>query len=208
METVTAWNCHPDCPVRILDEQTGELKSGKAAKGGHKRSAENMEEAAEDGSMVFGGGKGMAGTSSTDDAGTLYGDKGGASRFFYQAKASKSEREAGLEGMDEKLFAQSNGGQTDTQSGEERYDTKEGIGLNKVKKRKNIHPTVKPVALMEYLCRLITPPGGVVLDPFMGSGTTGIAAIREGFAFIGIEKMDEYLPIAKARIEHALRGDQ
>lgn len=130
------------------------------------------------------------------------------SRFIYQAKASKSEREAGLEALDEKLFAQSNGGQTDTETGEERYDAKEGIGLNKVKKRKNIHPTVKPVALMEYLCRLITPPGGVVLDPFMGSGTTGIAATKEGFNFIGIEKSDEYLPIAKARIEHALRGDQ
>ncbi len=66
----------------------------------------------------------------------------------------------------------------------------------------NKHPTVKPVAVMAYLCRLVTPPGGLVLDPFMGSGTTGVAALREGFRFIGIEKEAEYFEIAKARIEH------
>jgi len=104
------------------------------------------------------------------DAG--YGDSGGASRFFYCAKSSKAEREAGLEHMPKK--------------GE----------------RANTHPTVKPIALMRYLCKLITPPGGVVLDPFTGSGTTGIAAIQEGFEFIGIEKEAEYVEIARARIEH------
>lgn len=67
----------------------------------------------------------------------------------------------------------------------------------------NIHPTVKPTDLMAYLCRLVTPPGGVVLDPFMGSGSTGKAAIREGFQFIGIEREAEYLAIARARIEAA-----
>ena len=67
---------------------------------------------------------------------------------------------------------------------------------------KNIHPTVKPVDLMKYLCRLVTPPEGVVLDPFMGSGTTGIAAKVEGFNFIGIERDAEYLAIAEARIGH------
>jgi DNA modification methylase len=66
----------------------------------------------------------------------------------------------------------------------------------------NKHPTVKPVAVMAYLCRLVTPPDGLVLDPFMGSGTTGVAALREGFRFIGIEKEAEYFDIAKARIEH------
>jgi predicted RNA methylase len=66
----------------------------------------------------------------------------------------------------------------------------------------NIHPTVKPVALMKYLCRLVTPPNGIVLDPFMGSGTTGIAAKVEGFDFIGIEMDAEYLEIAEARIGH------
>lgn len=69
--------------------------------------------------------------------------------------------------------------------------------------RKNIHPTVKPINLMRYLCRLVTPPGGTVLDPFMGSGTTGIAATMEGFHFIGIEREEEYLEIARQRIAHA-----
>ena len=67
---------------------------------------------------------------------------------------------------------------------------------------KNIHPTVKPIDLMRYLCRLITPPGGTVLEPFMGSGSTGIGAIKEGFDFIGIEREEEYFEIAKARIEY------
>jgi len=72
----------------------------------------------------------------------------------------------------------------------------------------NNHPTVKPTDLMAYLCRLVTPPGGVVLDPFMGSGSTGKACMREGFEFIGIELEAEYLAIAKARIEHEQRLPQ
>jgi site-specific DNA-methyltransferase (adenine-specific) len=67
----------------------------------------------------------------------------------------------------------------------------------------NTHPTVKPTDLMRYLCRLVTPPDGIVLDPFMGSGSTGKAAILEGFQFIGIERDAEYLAIAEARISHA-----
>lgn len=69
--------------------------------------------------------------------------------------------------------------------------------------RANIHPTVKPTDLMRYLCRLVTPPGGIVLDPFTGSGSTGKAAILEGFQFVGIEREAEYIEIARARIEHA-----
>jgi DNA modification methylase len=68
---------------------------------------------------------------------------------------------------------------------------------------RNHHPTVKPTALMRYLCRLVTPPRGIVLDPFMGSGSTGKAAILEGFQFIGIEREEEYIKIAKARIDNA-----
>jgi len=68
----------------------------------------------------------------------------------------------------------------------------------------NFHATVKPADLMRYLCRLVTPPGGVVLDPFMGSGSTGKAAILEGFRFIGCEREAEYLDIARARIEAAV----
>jgi site-specific DNA-methyltransferase (adenine-specific) len=65
----------------------------------------------------------------------------------------------------------------------------------------NGHPTVKPTELMRYLCRLVTPPGGVVLDPFMGSGSTGKAAVLEGFRFIGIEREAEYLEIARHRVQ-------
>jgi len=100
-----------------------------------------------------------------------FGDSGGASRFFYTAKASRSEREAGLGG-----------------SGE----------------RQNTHPTVKPIALMRWLVRLVTPPGGVVLDPFMGSGSTGVAAILEGARFIGVELVPAYAELAWARIVNAL----
>ena len=70
---------------------------------------------------------------------------------------------------------------------------------------RNIHPTVKPLALMRWLCKLTTPPGGKILDPFTGSGSTGCAAVAEGFRFIGIEKEGEYAAIAEQRIAHAVR---
>lgn len=95
-------------------------------------------------------------------------DSGGASRFFYVAKASRSERNKGLE--------------------------------------RNIHPTVKPVQLMRYLIRLVTPKGGTVLDPFLGSGTTAVAAIEEGVAWIGCEREAEYLDIIRARVAAAQPG--
>ena len=100
--------------------------------------------------------------------GQSHGDTGGASRFFYVAKASRSERNKGLE--------------------------------------RNIHPTVKPVDLMRYLIRLVTPKGGTVLDPFLGSGTTAVAAIEEGVAWIGCEREPEYLEIIKARVAAAQPG--
>jgi site-specific DNA-methyltransferase (adenine-specific) len=78
-------------------------------------------------------------------------------------------------------------------------------GNERVTARANHHPTVKPTDLMRYLCRLVTPPNGTVLDPFMGSGSTGKAAILEGFRFIGIEREAEYLEIARARIDHVTK---
>jgi|13_taG_2_1085334.scaffolds.fasta_scaffold00082_3 site-specific DNA-methyltransferase (adenine-specific) len=124
-----------------------------------------------------------------------FGDSGSAARFFYCAKASKSERNAGLEEFDERQMGRNQssleGGKMLTGSGNERSNVKQ-----------NFHPTVKPIALMEYLCRMITPRGGVVLDPFMGSGTTGIAALRLGFEFIGIEMDKDYADLATARIAH------
>jgi site-specific DNA-methyltransferase (adenine-specific) len=79
-------------------------------------------------------------------------------------------------------------------------------GMNTAKLRGNHHPTVKPTDLMRYLCRLVTPPRGVVLDPFMGSGSTGKAALLEHFQFVGIERDPEYFEIAKARIDYARKS--
>lgn len=137
--------------AKALDEQTGELKSGKL-------SPDNNVQAT----------TGWSGGSQANRVkNTFESNSGGASRFFYVAKASTSERNGGLS------------------------------------EAKNIHPTVKPVKLMEYLVRLITPPNGIVLDPFMGSGTTGIAASNEGVGFIGIELSPEYFTIAENRINGA-----
>lgn len=114
----------------------------------------------------------------------------GVSRFFYTAKASKSEREAGLEDFPLKKAG--------AMSGEE---TREDRPTNHPM-RANVHPTVKPIDLMRYLIRLITPPHGTVLDPFMGSGSTGCAAALEGVSFIGIEREPEYFAIAQQRVAY------
>lgn len=118
-------------------------------------------------------------------------DVGSAARFFYCAKASREERNRGCETLDKKPLLWSSG----TQS----LGTFQSEGTDR--SARNFHPTVKPIALMRYLCRLVTPPGGTVLDCFMGSGSTGIAALQEGFNFIGIEVNTEYVEIARARIE-------
>jgi site-specific DNA-methyltransferase (adenine-specific) len=131
---------------------------------------------------------------------------GSAARFFYCAKASVKDREEGLGDLPYGTLAYSNGAQAADNDGADEYTGgSTDIGLNNIKKRKNTHPTVKHTELMRYLCRLITPPNGVVLDAFMGSGSTGKAAMLEGFNFIGIEMEAEYLNIAKVRIEHASR---
>ncbi len=122
-----------------------------------------------------------------------YGDSGSASRFFYCAKASKADRDAGCDGMN--LVG----------PGRTCYDPNYHEGGGKLPPRTgNHHPTVKPTELMRYLCRLVTPPGGVVMDPFTGSGSTGRGAILEGFRFVGIEREAEYVAIARARIEDAV----
>jgi site-specific DNA-methyltransferase (adenine-specific) len=115
---------------------------------------------------------------------------GDAARFFYCAKASKRDRDEGLDGF-EAIKAGTLNMRTDSHS------ERNGMTTNP---RANNHPTVKPTDLMRYLCRLVTPPNGTVLDPFTGSGSTGKAAILEGFNFIGIEREAEYVEIAKARI--------
>lgn len=116
---------------------------------------------------------------------------GSAARFFYCAKASRKDRNEGLPSSDKPAV-----GTNATMREREIADWSTRNG--------NHHPTVKPTDLMAYLVRLVTPPGGVVLDPFMGSGSTGKAAMREGFRFIGCELSEEYLAIARARIEYEL----
>lgn len=124
-----------------------------------------------------------------------YKDSGGASRFFYCAKASKAERNAGCEGLEEKSGAKQ------FNEGMEGKIRSDGTIIKNAPVQTNHHPTVKPLKLMEYLCILTkTPTGGVVLDPFMGSGTTGIACQNTGRDFIGIEMDAEYIEIAKARL--------
>jgi len=121
-----------------------------------------------------------------------------ASRFTYCAKASKADRDEGLDHMAKDVVRVTNTGHTGNPSARN--------GERTFNPRANNHPTVKPTALMRYLCRLVTPPGGTVLDPFMGSGSTGKAAVLEGFEFIGIEREAEYVAIAEARIVEAQKS--
>ena len=131
-------------------------------------------------------------------------DTGSAARFFYAAKASKSDRDEGLADMPDRVLAMSNQAKAEQARGNLNAATS---GMNSGKIRKNNHPTVKPTELMRYLCRLVTPPGGTVLDPFMGSGSTGKATLKEGFKFVGIELDEEhgYFDIACARIRSAVK---
>ena len=119
-------------------------------------------------------------------------DSGGASRFFYCPKTSKTDRNEGLEHLP-------------ISRPDERTETGMGSFVDKgIQPQQNIHPTVKPTALMLYLIRLVTPKGGTTLDPFMGSGSTGKAAVRGGFDFVGIEMDKEYMEIATARIQYEI----
>ena len=147
------------------------------------------------------------------DPKTFESNSGSASRFFYAAKCSSKDRHDGCDGLESNTEAhnlssnacgrcglriKANGSGVKCECGELR----ETIQLPR---KGNHHPTVKNVALMTYLCRLITPPNGLILDPFMGSGSTGKAAMLEGFHFVGIEKEPEYFEIAEKRIAHALK---
>jgi len=124
-------------------------------------------------------------------------DTGSAARFFYCAKASKADRDEGLSNPATPFvqFQTGNGASGKPSSLSEGRNTE----------YRNHHPTVKPTALMRYLCRLVTPPGGTVLDPFTGSGSTGKAAVLEGFEFIGIEREAKYVELARARVLAAQR---
>lgn len=159
-----------------LDAQTGELTSGKLA-----REQQNG----------FGGTVNAYGTGERGGYNDYPGDTGGASRFFYCAKTSRAERNAGLEDFESKPLNWS--------SGEQSPGTFQSEGTEKASR--NHHPTIKPIDLMRWLLRMVTPPNGLIVDPFVGSGTTGCAAVLEGFDFVGIEREADYVEIAKARLE-------
>ncbi len=188
--------CSEGCAVAELDRQS-------LAGGMHSAGKQRTSKRTDTKTGMFGmeGGEGHR-----------IGDSGGASRFFacfpptrfrYQSKASKADRNAGLEGMPD--IARSGGAQAALARGEE-YDNVDGF--NKTIKTKNHHPTVKSTKLMEYLIKMITPPEGVVLDPFMGSGSTGVAALRAGFGFCGIEMGEEYFDIAATRIVNEMEEEK
>jgi len=130
-----------------------------------------------------------------------YNDSGSASRYFYCAKASKKDRNDGCEDFELKGKVFNGQNLTATIDGfkdgsvEDKFTTKPSA---------NNHPTVKPTDLMAYLCRLVTPPNGLILDPFNGSGSTGKAAMRENFNYVGIDLSQEYLDISKARIDNEI----
>lgn len=148
IEEVADWRCVEGCPVRMLDEQSGDAGAAARASGAQ---------------LV--GGSGFCNRGKNRGGAPFYADRGGASRFFYCSKATRRERGEG-----------------------------------------NDHPTVKPLDLMRYLVRLVTPAGGVVLDPFMGSGSTGLAAVAEGRGFVGIENVEKHYRIARCRIDGARRA--
>lgn len=173
--------CAEGCAVKELDRQSGTLKSPKPYQRSAKRSANLFEGGVADG-----------------DGGKNFGDNGGASRFFYCAKASRADRNSGLEGMPERVLA--------TSTGQTRPNKPARLGADPYAVQApvaNHHPTVKSTQLMRYLCKLVTPPGGRILDPFAGSGSTGVAALREGFEFTGIEQNPVYAEIARSRIDEA-----
>ena len=132
--------------------------------------------------LVGGFGKGDIYGDGMTALGATQGDKGGASRFFYCPKADREERNRGVYTDAAQVFGPGT------------------LPGSLSKPMQNTHPTVKPVELMRWLCRMVTPKGGTVLDPFTGSGSTGVAAMREGFEFIGVEREAEYVEIARARI--------
>ena len=167
---------NPMCPCYLIDEQSGVSKSSKSNKI-YQNDASNR--------VVANSAGGQRSPEST------YADKGGASRFFYVAKVSKKERNLGLDEFESKIIEGRDEGQDATSVAYKKRPTP----------TKNNHPTLKPINLMTYLCRLVTPEGGIVLDPFMGSGSTGIAACLEGFRFVGMEMDEDYFKIAEARIE-------
>jgi DNA modification methylase len=177
--------CAPGCPVAELDRQSGET--------GQQGDVTGREPSAKTDNILC--------AYAERHPAAARGDSGGASRFFpvfrYVAKPARSERDAGLHDLEAVSGNDVTGREPDSVGAKSpRAGTTQAA-------RRNIHPTVKPVALMEWLVQLVTPRGGTVLDPFLGSGSTGCAAVRLGFSFVGIEREAEYVALAERRIRLA-----
>lgn len=170
-------NHDPGCPVRHLDEQSGVVKSGSRKAGAHK---------------IFGGGA-VYGATMQGDLPAITGDSGGASRFFYCAKAPSSQRPDYI--FERSLFT---AGELAVWEAEHGQLPPDGT--------KVAHPTVKPLDLMRWLCRLVTPAGGLIVDPFLGSGSTAEAATAEGFRWAGAERNLPYWPLIEQRVARASSG--
>jgi DNA modification methylase len=178
-ETVEVWECTDLCPVVRIDQQSGIRKNGGRNDGKLRNP------------------KGITNFASTGCSTSYAGDSGGASRYFptfrYQAKPSRKEREAGLGEQPDAILNRVNPGGIE-------HDPRWAPVIVK-----NNHPTVKSIELMKYLCTMVTPPGGYILDPFAGSGSTGCAAVQLGFGFYGCEKdakNERFVEIARARIRY------
>lgn len=174
----------PGCAVRLVDDQSGTLTSGTNA----VRSREGYFGAGN----ARNGGLGKAG-----DVQTTYGDTGGASRFFYTAKAARSERDAGIRDFAPLYFPRARS---------LRKRLQQDLSGRWLDRCANKHPTVKPVDLMRWLVRLVTPAGGTVLDPFGGSGTTPVACEHEGFRSVAVDLSPYHVGITACRVAHAVRA--
>lgn len=189
-ETVAVWRCSPGCPVASIAAQSRVSRCPDAIKRGSRGEMGNWR---------------MGGQQAAS-----HGDTGTAARFFmafqpdppdaliYVPKVSRSEREAGCEAIP----PMTGGAAVDREEGSAGAASPRAGSSRTARAVHNNHPTVKPIALMRYLCRLVARPGQTVLDPFCGSGSTGIGALQEGCSFIGIEREARSLDIAAARILH------
>ena len=181
---IEVYECVEGCPVAELDKQSGFSSTKRNEKPSSVRDEANT----------------WGGTIQQNRGARGHTDAGGASRFFFVAKANKKDRNEGLGELAEEKGKVFNG-KSETGAGKAEGSVEDKFSTAP---QKNFHPTVKPTSLMKYLVEMVTPVGGVVLDPFTGSGSTGKAAVQAGVGFIGIEMTKEYLPIIVGRIIHEI----
>lgn len=202
-DVITEYECAGDCPVRALDEQSGEsFSSGHVRANGEFKSQSKGRDTPHNTKGVADAGTASRFFPQTEWCPQL----DDATRFLYEPKAPRAERDAGLESFRKRSGAQSTNrkeGQASLQSPRSGAGRKGGM--------RNPHPTVKPVGILRWCTRLVTPPRGLVLDPFAGSGSCGIAAMLEGLRYLGIELNDSeaepFASVARARIEWVIGGD-